>query len=77
VDLITYAIDDPARTRRLVLLIATSGGCLALVIFVLGPQAERLAYVAAAVSSVLTSAVVARRWRNAANLGPSQRKRRR
>ena len=77
VDLITYAIDDPARTRRLVVLIATSGGCLALVIFVLGPQSERLAYAAAAVSSVLTSAVAARRWRNAASSRPGRRRRRR
>jgi hypothetical protein len=77
VDLVTYAIDDPARTRRLVLLIATIGGCLALVIFVLDLQPGRLASVAAVATSVLTTALVARRWRHAAIPGPRRRKPRR
>jgi hypothetical protein len=74
VDLVTYAIDDSARTLRLILLIATIGGCLALVVFVLDLQPERLAYVAVVTSSIITTALIARRGRNGASPRSSRHK---
>lgn len=77
VDLVTYAIDDSARTLRLVLLIATVGGCLALVVFVLDLQPERLAYVAAVAFSIMTTTLIARRGRSGTSSGSDRRKPRR
>lgn len=60
-DLITYTIDDPARTRRLVVLIATTGMCLAGIIFVIEFRPERWAYVAIVAYSIVATARLGRR----------------
>lgn len=64
-ELITYTIDDPARTRRLVVLIATTGMCLAGIIFVIEFRPERWAYVAIVAYSIITMARLGRRRKGA------------
>jgi hypothetical protein len=55
-ELITYVIDDPARTRRLAVLIATTGLSTASIIFVIQLQPDRWASVLAVTASVVSLA---------------------
>jgi hypothetical protein len=66
-DLITYAIDDPARTRRLAVLIATTGVCLAGIIFVIEFRPDRWAYVVIVAYSIVAMARLGRRGKSASH----------
>jgi hypothetical protein len=71
-ELLVWVIDDPARTRRVGLLVGTllavTAGCVAGVLYVIQLRPEMWAYVVAASASVIAVAERVRRLRIAGRL---------